>query len=228
METWGRQCNGIVFVSNTTDSKLPVIIVHRNESWHTLWIKTREAFQWIYNNVLDRYDWFAKADDDTYYHMANLRLYLKDYSPDEASATGHLYEKPDSKVRYHSGGAGYVLSREAVRRLVAVGFATNTECQQKSAAEDIFIGKCLMKLNATLLNSADKDGRYRFLPIAMYDMFQLYRYPDWLNKTSVQKIMNVSNCCSPDFIAMNYAIADLQYQMHYMVHILRPFGVQYS
>lgn len=51
-ETWGRQCNGIVFVSNTTDSKLPVIIVHRNESWHTLWIKTREAFQWIYNNVL--------------------------------------------------------------------------------------------------------------------------------------------------------------------------------
>ncbi|RCN50190.1 hypothetical protein ANCCAN_03795 [Ancylostoma caninum] len=114
--TWGQQCNRIVFVSNATDDELPIIVVKLNESRSELWSKTREAFSWAYNNVLDDYDWFLKADDDTYMHMENLRALLNEYSPDDALAIGHQFKSQGDYPDYHSGGAGYVLSRESVRR----------------------------------------------------------------------------------------------------------------
>ncbi|KIH57684.1 hypothetical protein ANCDUO_12121, partial [Ancylostoma duodenale] len=133
--TWGQQCNRIVFVSNATDDELPIIVVNLNESRKELWSKTREAFTWAYNNVLvsfltgnhilsakyvcsiqDDYDWFLKADDDTYMHMENLRALLTEHSSDDAVAIGHQFKSQGDYPNYHSGGAGYVLSRESVRR----------------------------------------------------------------------------------------------------------------
>ncbi|KAE9415158.1 hypothetical protein Angca_003630, partial [Angiostrongylus cantonensis] len=75
-ETWGNLCNRILFVSNTTGDELPTLIVDLHESRDDLWLKTRKAFEWIYQNTLDYYDWFLKADDDTYFHMDNLRGFL--------------------------------------------------------------------------------------------------------------------------------------------------------
>lgn len=230
-ETWGRHCNRIIYVSNTTDKNLEIVILdEKRENWNNLWFKTREAFKWIYANVLDQYDWFAKADDDTFYHMANLRHYLKDYSPNEAIAAGHLFEENNiTNSRYHSGGAGYVLSRRAVKIMVKEWekkFLDAEECQTRHFAEDVFVGKCLQKLNATLLNTADNEGRYRFMPLAMYHIME--EMPSWINENSVQKIMNPSKCCSPDFIGMNYATPELEFFMYYATYILRPFGVQYT
>ncbi|VDM66519.1 unnamed protein product [Strongylus vulgaris] len=184
-ETWGPLCNQIVFVSNATDDSLPVIVVNLTESRNELWRKTREAFKWIYNNVLTDYDWFLKADDDTYMHMDNLRALLvvniniwnslaisarrekdeknedsiRGYSPDEPIAIGHQFTKdcPD----YHSGGAGYVLSKEAVRRLVGEGFAKLTSCNKRNPFEDVFLGLCLNKTNVTITDGADENGAYR-------------------------------------------------------------------
>lgn len=41
-------------------------------------------------------------------------------------------------------------------------FLDAEECQTRHFAEDVFVGKCLQKLNATLLNTADNEGRYRY------------------------------------------------------------------
>ena len=48
-----------------------------------------------------------------------------------------------------SGGAGYVLSQEALRRFVEAGL-NDTSCRQDDdGAEDVEMGKCLQNLNVT-------------------------------------------------------------------------------
>ncbi|QQP41194.1 Uncharacterized protein FKW44_015482 [Caligus rogercresseyi] len=57
-----------------------------------------------------------KADDDTYVIVENLRYLLQNYSSSDPLHFGCRF-KPFTKSGYMSGGAGYVLSREALDRL---------------------------------------------------------------------------------------------------------------
>ena len=60
-----------------------------------------------------------------------------------------------------SGGAGYVLSRAALRKVVEKGFCNK---QASAAAEDVEMGKCLSRIGVTFGNSRDQFGRNRFFP----------------------------------------------------------------
>ncbi|KAK6048499.1 hypothetical protein COOONC_13996 [Cooperia oncophora] len=91
--------------------------------------------------------------------MPNLRHFLKGYSPEEPLAFGHQYSK--NGFNYHSGGSGYVLSREAVLRLGALGFEYDPVCDQPVPAEDLYLGKCLMALNSSIIDASDENGAYR-------------------------------------------------------------------
>lgn len=64
-----------------------------------------------------------------------------------------------------SGGAGYVLSKEAVRKFVEEGIPNAHNCKQSAdGAEDVEIGKCLEKINVFAGDSRDSLGRGRFFP----------------------------------------------------------------
>ena len=66
---------------------------------------------------------------------------------------------------YMSGGAGYVLSQEALRRFVEAGL-NDTSCRQDDdGAEDVEMGKCLQNLNVTSGDSRDEIGRPRFFAL---------------------------------------------------------------
>lgn len=122
------------------DTELGSVALPVKEGRNNLWAKTKEAFKYIYKNHLNDADWFIKADDDTYVVVENLRFMLYPYSSDDPIYFGCKF-KPFVKQGYMSGGAGYVLSKEAVRRFVEDGIPNKDNCRQSAdGAEDVEIG----------------------------------------------------------------------------------------
>ena len=74
---------------------------------------------------------------------------LTQYKSEEPWYFGAKFKK-FVKSGYMSGGAGYVLSKEALRRLVTIGLqdTKDTYCRKdEHGPEDVNIGKCMEKLN---------------------------------------------------------------------------------
>lgn len=64
-----------------------------------------------------------------------------------------------------SGGAGYVLSKEAIRRFVEKALPNETLCRSDhDGADDVEIGKCLENVDVIAGDSRDHLGRGRFFP----------------------------------------------------------------
>ena len=115
----------------------------------------------IYRNEVD---WFLKADDDTYTVVENLRYMLQPYNASEPWYFGCKF-KPYVSQGYMSGGAGYVLSKEALRRFVKQGVTDETGliCRHDGeGAEDVELGKCMENLHVKAGDSRDSLGTYTF------------------------------------------------------------------
>ena len=102
-----------------------------------------------------------KTDDDTYVVVENLRYMLSNYNANEPIYFGHTF-KTIVKGGYASGGAGYVLSKESLRRLATRGVGNGRLCRQQGGAEDAEVGKCLQRLGVKIRPSVDRLGRSRF------------------------------------------------------------------
>lgn len=81
----------------------------------------------------------------SYVIVENLRYLLYPYSSSFPVYFGHRFKPHTNKQGYASGGAGYVLSKEALMRLIEKGIPDETGCKQAdNGAEDIELGKkCL-------------------------------------------------------------------------------------
>ena len=99
---------------------MPAIKLDCGGDRNSLWCKTQQAFRYVHERHGSEADWFLKADDDTYVVVDNLRAFLADRDPGDPVYFGFNY-KVIVKQGYMSGGAGYVLSKEAVARFVEKG-----------------------------------------------------------------------------------------------------------
>lgn len=156
--TWAKRCNVVVFVSSETNKDFPTIGVNTPEGREHLTAKTMAAFRYVYDHYFDQADWFMKTDDDTYVIIENLRYMLSAYNSSTPIFFGHQF-KVIVKQGYFSGGAGYVISKEALKR-----FANREKnlCTADGGAEDVEFGKCMEKLGVKVGNSSDALGRSRF------------------------------------------------------------------
>uniref|UniRef100_A0A8C2EJ97 Glycoprotein-N-acetylgalactosamine 3-beta-galactosyltransferase 1 n=1 Tax=Cyprinus carpio TaxID=7962 RepID=A0A8C2EJ97_CYPCA len=137
--TWGKRCNIVLYMSSEV-SDFPTVGLNVSEGRSQLYWKTIRAFQHIHTHHLDDADWFLKADDDTFVVLENLRYGLSKHNAEEPLYFGRRFT-PFIAQGYMSGGAGYVLSKEALRRFVK-GFADGL-CTHNTETEDVGLGKCM-------------------------------------------------------------------------------------
>ncbi|XP_062559462.1 glycoprotein-N-acetylgalactosamine 3-beta-galactosyltransferase 1-like isoform X2 [Armigeres subalbatus] len=230
--TWGRRCNKLLLMSSFEDAKVGTIALDGvGEGRQSLWNKTREAFRYVYEQHLDEYDWFMKADDDTYVIMENLRFFLYPYSPQYPIFFGSKFRYPEYvRQGYFSGGAGYVLSREALKRFVEQALNNTETCSVAYDTEDLEMGRCMESVNVTAGDSRDLMGRKRFLP--MEPLFHLTSNPAedpdfWYKQYSFYEPFYGRNCCSDLAISFHYIQGRQMYVMDYLIYSLHPYGVSF-
>ncbi|KAH9524962.1 Glycoprotein-N-acetylgalactosamine 3-beta-galactosyltransferase 1, partial [Bulinus truncatus] len=175
-ETWGKRCNKLIFFSSETNNDFPTIGLDVDEGREHLTAKTMRGFRYVYEHFMDDADWFMKADDDTYVILENLRYFLSEQNTSEPIYFGHHF-KTHVKQGYYSGGGGYVLSKEALRRLRELGNDSSV-CRQDGGSEDVEIGKCLQTFGVRTANSTDALGRSRFHCFDP-ETHLFGGYPDW-------------------------------------------------
>jgi len=93
--TWARRCDGYSFISEySNDTKgLPIAPIRNlSSSYDYLTQKSTSALLYIYENFLNDYDWFFKADDDTYLFVENLKLFLKDKNTSKPITFGYNFK----------------------------------------------------------------------------------------------------------------------------------------
>jgi hypothetical protein len=123
------------------------------------------------------YDWYLKADDDTFVFVDNMRQFLADKDPKQAVTYGYNF-KVIVENGYHSGGAGYLLSNEALQRIGKKLSADKASCSS-TGTEDVDVARCLRTLGVKPGNSTDSIGRERFHPLSIYDRYNGVIY-EWL------------------------------------------------
>jgi glycoprotein-N-acetylgalactosamine 3-beta-galactosyltransferase len=136
-----------------------------------------KSFEYVYKNHFHDADWFIKTDDDTYVIMENLRHMLSTENASEPVFFGHHLIRFNES--YVSGGAGYVFSKEALRRIAE---RSEDKCVMVEGNEDRQMSRCLVSLGARLADSRDRYGRSRFHCFIPQYIADGYGLPLWYPK----------------------------------------------
>ena len=224
-DTWGRRCNKLIFMSSEDDPSYPAVNLGVPEGRENLWLKTKAAYKYVYKHHRNDADWFLKADDDTFAVIENMRHFLSRFNPDEPHFIGRWFTPFNG---YNSGGAGYILSKGALKQFQRA--ANNPwKCPQKHFAEDVAMGNCLAVYNIHPEDTRDNIGRQTFHPYNVeYHMIPGYiTKDDWLHSYDKYPVEVGPKCCSDHSITYHYVSREMMYVYDYFVHHLYPYGVEH-
>nr|XP_027218555.1 glycoprotein-N-acetylgalactosamine 3-beta-galactosyltransferase 1-like [Penaeus vannamei] len=219
--TWGKRCNKLLFISTKDDASISAVDVGSEEGFKALWNKTRSALKYFYANFFNDYEWFLKADDNTYVVLENLRYMLRAYDTNDPVYFGHHYK---SKGGYNSGGAGYVLGRETLRRFVEKALPNEAICTSRRYGEDFQLGQCLQAVGVAIVDTRDHLKQGRFFQQHVREILQNPNIHSHLVYYPVKKDGTPDSCCSDTVISFHQmSIADL-YMLDYLIYKVRVFG----
>ena len=206
-QAWSFLCNKTLFVSDEINATFPTIKVTNRKGSNEIWAKSRRTLEWVYSKYLNKFDWFFKADDDTYVIMDNLRRFLYKKDATKLEWYGKVMTNGINRGLYPQGGAGYAFGSAALKRLVEVGFKSGQNCPNaslKTHGDDMCLGVCLDESGINLVKDClDSRGRELFHALGVKDEFFLpvdrkrayYKY-------SLNKIVT-ETCCSNESISFH-------------------------
>lgn len=224
-DTWSKRCNIRLFMSSKEDKDFPAVALPVREGRSELYEKTKAAYTYIWQHYKDQADWFIKADDDTFVIVENLRFLLKDYDPSKPIFFGRKF-KPYVKQGYMSGGAGYVLSKEATKRFVD-GVGLNGKCPKGGGVEDVEIGKCMSILGVVAGDSRDSLKRETFHPLGpIHHIIPGKLSKDfWYWNYNFYPTCSGKNCSSNYPITFHYISPDEMHLLDYMIYDVNVYGM---
>ena len=102
-ETWAPRCNRYFFVTEYPPNNIsspefnftndiPILPLKNIQGGYDhLTQKVALAFLYAYEHYFNDFDWFVKADDDTYLIVENLKMFLKQQNTCEPVTFGYTY-----------------------------------------------------------------------------------------------------------------------------------------
>eukprot|EP00055_Hartaetosiga_balthica_P008699 m.33241 g.33241 ORF g.33241 m.33241 type:complete len:662 (+) comp6438_c0_seq2:203-2188(+) len=222
-DTWGRQCDKLVFVTTkpSEDFDTWLVPLPGQESRNSLWKKSQYAWMKTYEEELANFNWFIRGDDDTYMMFDNLRTFLQDKNPNELLTYGRLllgrYE--DEVIPFYSGGPGTVLSRGTLKRLGDAVTQNKKDMAELGGedvepifntwdtfADDMELGVSLARVGVELKEALDDEGRNLFMTLGVEAerMVRKADDPDFWYWTYCPTAKEGKACCSNRWIGTHY------------------------
>ncbi|XP_070543618.1 chondroitin sulfate synthase 1-like [Ptychodera flava] len=162
--TWAETIPGKVKFFSSVDSNvshpdLPLVSLPGVDDTYPPQKKAFLMLKYMYDNYIDRYEWFIRADDDVYIKGDQLEVFLRSINSSQTHYIGQsgqgnkedlgkLYLDPGEN--YCMGGPSVIFSGETLRRIVP----HISQCFQiiHTTHEDVEIGRCVhrfAKVNCT-------------------------------------------------------------------------------
>ena len=230
--TWARRCDRAVFVLagsapvDRSNYSFPIAYVgdERIEKYEHLPEKTLLALLHVYQNHGDAYDWFFKGDDDTFVIIENLRHFLRRQHSNSSIYYGYVAQTPNRF--YPSGGAGYVLSRQALKQF-AEQILTKPEERQSckyDIAEDVNLAYCLARIGVFVMNARDDKQLETFHPMTFEQHF-MGKFTRWIENNAQFPQEKGEKCCSPLTISFHAMSIDDMRMLHFLLYRIRKASV---
>lgn len=186
--TWGPRCDRLVFASDEDDELLGAVrIPNALHDYDHLWDKHRKTLKFLYEKYSSDYDWFVKADDDTFLIVENLkhflaspmisavtdteplhlghRLVLPDYQLSEINVPALLLNQFAAEIGrwiYNSGGAGYAMNKVYIERFMRAYDKPTCLPRNRKVPEDAGLAFCMAFEGIFPTYSRDKRDMERF------------------------------------------------------------------
>ena len=155
------------------DPTIPFVYLNMTDTYNRITEKALKTMEYIYDNLMDDFDWFIRTNDDTYIIMENLRLFLANKCSDENVIYGkilryvankNIYTSGNNSKGFLQGGSGFLISRESLRLFVREYKKDAKFCVMLSGTrEDQEISDCFRKINIYPGETRDSQDRERFL-----------------------------------------------------------------
>jgi len=211
--TWGPSCDLLIFTATESNPALNVVRIDYPKD-RNLWNMIHPAWTYVAENYLEKFDWFFKIDDDTYFEVDNFRCFVQDKNPDDVGYFGHRTHLPrggypDDVNSFFNLGAGYGLSQKSLRVLEpflpdskkSLPQGQSTKCARTVTwAEDVEFRNCLTVAGIGVANDTrDNWKRENFMGFAPVDNIAAVRRPDsvswfWFGKP--RDTGSGTMCCS--------------------------------
>ncbi|XP_045197871.2 glycoprotein-N-acetylgalactosamine 3-beta-galactosyltransferase 1-like isoform X2 [Mercenaria mercenaria] len=221
--TWAPRCDKHLFISSETNDTFPTVGIYTSEGRKHLTEKTMQGFEYVYKHHFNDADWFLKADDDAYVIVENLKYFLSSQNTEDPIYFGHHF-KVIVEQGYFSGGSGFVVSKEALRRFGQTGSDSNYCRNQHGVAGDANFGRCMQNLGVKIGNSTDKYGRNRFHCFDP-EMHLRGNYPAWYYTYDANGARSGTESMSKYAISFHY-VAKQFLTIHNLLYHMKPYGLE--